>query len=181
MVLVSDATLDDCTAAAARRRCAAERYRPDRVRLLLVAQTPPEELDRYFYFPSVPKADYLFQAVVPHLLGEVPARLDKRAQLGRLRDMGVYLNDLKADPCDPREPAGFVDDLVRRAGSVRPERAVLIKVDVYDAAFHRLCRAGVPVIDKRMPFPSTGRQREFSRGFADALALAGWASLAEPC
>jgi hypothetical protein len=84
MVLVSQASPKDCRSAARRRNDAAESYRPDPVRLLIIAQTPPDDLDRYFYFPSVPKADYLFQAVVPHLLGEEPDRLDKRAQLATL-------------------------------------------------------------------------------------------------
>jgi phospholipid/cholesterol/gamma-HCH transport system ATP-binding protein len=47
MVLVKRATLEECEAAAAKRRRAAAAYRPTRVRLLLIAQTPPEELDRY--------------------------------------------------------------------------------------------------------------------------------------
>jgi len=48
MVLVADATPEQCAAAARRRRRAAAAYRPERVRFLLTAQTPPEELDRYF-------------------------------------------------------------------------------------------------------------------------------------
>lgn len=88
MVLAADATPEECAAAADRRRRAAKRYRPTLVRLLLIAQTPPEELDRYFYFRRVPKADYLFRAVVPHFLGEEPTRLAKRDQLSALRELG---------------------------------------------------------------------------------------------
>jgi hypothetical protein len=67
MVLASGATEKERAAAAARRRRAASTYRPEEVRLLLVAQTPPAELDRFFYFPCVDRADYLFQAGVPPL------------------------------------------------------------------------------------------------------------------
>lgn len=176
MVFAADATPKECAAAADRRRRAAKRYRPTLVRLLLIAQTPPEELDRYFYFRRVPKADYLFRAVVPHFLGEEPTRLDKRDQLSALRELGVYVIDLKPDPCDPRPPSDFADDLVRRAKRTNPEHAILIKVDVYDTAFEPLGDAGVEVIDKRIPFPSTGQQKVFCCDFKAALGLAGWNS-----
>jgi hypothetical protein len=170
MVLVTEATAKECRSAARRRRDAARRYRPDLVRLLIVAQMPPDELDRYFYFPTVTRADYLFQAVVPHLLGEEPARLDKPAQLAALRDLGVFLIDLKPNPCDPAPLDSFVDGLVDRVLRLEPLHAVLVKVDVYDAAFQRLRATDVPVIDARLPFPSTGRQAEFADGFRSALA-----------
>lgn len=173
MVRVANATPADCRSARKRRKEAAEPYIPARVRLLLIAQMPPDDLARYFYFPNVPRADYLFQAVVPHLLGEEPARLDKRAQLAALRDQGVFVIDLKPDPCSPATIKAFVEDLVSRAVELEPENAILVKVDVYDAAFEALSRAGVSVIDARLPFPSTGRQTEFSAGFRDALAAAG--------
>lgn len=178
MVLVRDATPEDCAAAAAKRRRAAKACRPKLIRLLLIAQTPPEDLDRYFYFPCVPTADYLFQAVVPHFVDEVPARLDKREQLSALRDLGVYVIDLKPEPCDLRPLSDFADDLVRRAKRRNPDDAILIKVDVYDIAFEPLRDAGVPVVDKRLPFPSTGRQKEFCRDFEAALKAAGWKSRA---
>jgi hypothetical protein len=143
------------------------------VRLLLIAQMPPDELDRYFYFARVPRADYLFRAVVPHLLGEEPARLDKREQLAALRDQGVFVIDLKPDPCDPRPVEAFVEDLVERATGLAPEHAILIKVDVYDAAFRALLEAGIRVVDERIPFPSTGQQKKFCRKFTEALVVAG--------
>lgn len=141
---------------------------------------PPDELDRYFYFPTVTRADYLFQAVVPHLLGEEPARLDKRAQLAALRDLGVFLIDLKPNPCDLAPLDSFVDGLVDRVLRLEPRHAVLVKVDVYDAAFHRLRAAGIPVIDARLPFPSTGQQTVFARGFREVLAEADLPSRAPP-
>lgn len=36
-----------------RRRAAADRYRPQRVRLLLVAHAPPNNTERYFYYEDV--------------------------------------------------------------------------------------------------------------------------------
>jgi hypothetical protein len=40
---------------------------------------------------------------------------------------------------------------------------ILVKVDVYDAAFEALRDAGIAVVDERIPFPSTGRQTEFAK------------------
>jgi hypothetical protein len=176
MVHVSQASERDCRLAARRRRDAAKRYRPDHIRLLLIAQMPPDHLDRYFYFPTVPKADYLFWAVVRHLLGEEPARLDKRPQLRALQGRGVFMIDLKPNPCDPAPLDSFVDDLGDRATDLDPDHVILVKVDVYDAAFQRLIEKGVPVIDARLPFPSTGQQGVFDAGFRDALQKAGFAS-----
>lgn len=179
MVHVSQASRAQCRAALRRRREAAKRYRPDCIRVLTVGQMPPDHLDRYFYFPSVPRADYLFQGVVPHLLGEEPARVDKRRQLAALRDLGFFLIDLKPDPCDPTPLDSFVDHLVERVLDLGPEHVILVKVDVYDAAFRPLIARGVPVLDKRLPFPSTGQQGVFAKGFRAALAQVGFESRAD--
>lgn len=75
-------------------REAAEKYRPERVRLLLVAHAPPDRVERYFYFEQVREKDDLFRYVVQGLFGTMPDREHKRAWLGRLRDAGVFLVDL---------------------------------------------------------------------------------------
>ena len=51
-----------------RRRAAATVYQPENVRLLLVAQAPPDADDRYFYFPEVAQHDWLFRAVARAML-----------------------------------------------------------------------------------------------------------------
>lgn len=53
--------------------------------------------------------------------------------------------------------------------ALAPERIILIKATVYDAAYRPLRVAGLPVIDKRVFFPSTGRQEDFRRQFGEAL------------
>src|SRR3954467_10612986 len=80
-----------------RRRAAAERYRPDVVDLLLVAEAPPSALDRYFYFEDVLTHDSLFRHVVRGVLGETPSR-DKAPYLDELRERGVFLVHLSDDP-----------------------------------------------------------------------------------
>lgn len=138
------------SASETRRAEAASRFRPAHVKLLLVAETPPTTLDRYFYFEDVPRADYLFRAVVPPLLGEEPSR-EKTRQLAGLRDRGVFLIDLRPDPLDTQTDEQCVPDLIRRVRAVDPESVLLIKVNVYDVAYRPLHQAGVPVVDARLP------------------------------
>lgn len=92
---------DPPDADAARRCCeAAECYRPDQVRLLLVAHAPPESLERYFYFEDVREKDNLFRYVIKGLSGSMPERAEKRTWLARLREDGVFLIDLMEGPYD---------------------------------------------------------------------------------
>jgi hypothetical protein len=47
---------------------------------------------------------------------------------------------------------------------------VRIKATVYDAAYCHLKSAGLPVSDVRVPFPGSGRQRQFVEAFSRAVA-----------
>jgi hypothetical protein len=55
--------MGDPVAARRAREAAAALYRPQRVRLLLVAEAPPSALNRYFYFEDVRDQDSLFRYV----------------------------------------------------------------------------------------------------------------------
>jgi hypothetical protein len=160
--------------AAARRSEAAERFRPDRVRLLLVAHAPPERLDRYFYFERVTEKDDLFRYVIKGLFGVFPERVDKPAWLGRLREAGAFLIDLLEQPYDGSDLALHVPGLIERARLLHPEHVVLVKADVFDAAYQPLQVAGLPVVDARIPFPGSGQQRRFEAAFAVALNAVRW-------
>jgi len=159
-------------AAAQRRRRAAERYRPDDVDLLLVAEAPPSALDRYFYFEDVLTHDSLFRYVVRGVLGETPTR-DKAPYLEELRDRGVFLTHLSEEPfrawnevvprCLPR--------LVERCRALEPRRIVLVGARTYDHAFEALDAADLPVVDVRLPYPGSGQQRRFLEGFSLALRV----------
>lgn len=154
-----------------RRAAAAELYRPAQVRLLLVAQAPPDAHDRYFYFPDVSTQDSLFRSVAQAILPNCePTRSNKAAVLTELRERGVYLIDLKPDPVDGSPLAPYVPALLARIAELEPERIILIKADVFDAAYSSLAAAGLPVSKVRIPFPSSGRQREFADAFGRALA-----------
>ena len=152
-----------------RREVAARKFQPGKVRLLLVAEAPPRADDRYFYFEDVASHDWLFRGVVEVLFGQKPSRTDKPILLSRLKNSGVFLIDLKLDPVDGSPLNGHVPGLVSRCQRLRPKYIVLIKASVYDAAYHVLRDFGLPVIDKRIPFPSTGQQGRFHRQFGAAV------------
>lgn len=159
----------DRESARRRRATAAEKYRPQQVRLLLVAEAPPSALDRYFYFEDVREQDSLFRYVARGILKAEPTREDKATLLARLRDRGVYLIDLQLDPVDGAPLADHVPEFVRRVRGLKPEKVILIKASVYDAAFYSMAEAGLPVVDERIPFPGSGQQRRFEVAFARAL------------
>ena len=158
--------------AAERRRRAAARYKPSKIDLLLVGEAPPTALDRYFYFTDVREHDGLFRYVAKLILGSVPPREQKERALEELKARGVFFIDLVEDPLDDSPLEAHVPDLIERVKELRPRRIILIKVDVYDAAFAALRDAGFPVVEERIPFPSSGQQRRFEQAFGRALALA---------
>ncbi len=167
--------VDDSDHARQAREAAASPFKPDNVRLLLVAEAPPAALDRYFYFLDVSSHDSLFRYVARLVLNAEPTRFNKAKLLGRLRDAGVFLIDLCLDPvASRRELRGAVPDLVRRAAELNPDHIILIKATVYDTALEPLRRAGLPVVDVLVPFPGSGQQLRFEENMARALDVIGW-------
>lgn len=153
------------------RLAAAEKYRPRKVRLLLVAEAPPCDTERYFYFETVDRHDWLFRYVWEGLTGEKPERDAKAQHLAALKQMGVYMVDLhEANVSQPKlaQLAPEVPGLVKRCKALKPERVVLIKSIVHDAAFAALREAGLPVVDARIPFPASGQQKKFLEHFREA-------------
>ena len=157
---------DPAGTARRRRAAAAQRWRPDRIDLLLVAEAPPSALDRYFYFEDVPTQDSLFRHVVEAVLGEKPTR-DKAPYLDALRERGVFLIDLSVDPFVDRRDAipRCLPSLVRRIRALEPAQVVLVGAAVFDAAYEDLRAAAIPVLDLRLPYPGSGQQRRFLEGF----------------
>lgn len=163
-----------------RRENAAAEYRPGKVRLLLVAEAPPCDTTRYFYFDDVPNHDWLYMYVCRGLFGEVEIadlRARKASYLGALREAGVFMIDLAPEGMSNATPAKLrplADGAVGRCAALKPKAIVLIKSSVYDVLFGALRDAGLPVVDERMPFPASGQQPAFLRAFADALETAGF-------
>jgi hypothetical protein len=141
---------------------------------LLVGHAPPKvepnEPERYFYFEDVDEHDYLFVGVAKAVFRRHLERHDKPKLLGMLCARGYFLIDVKLDPAGVGPPfENCIEGAIRRARRLKPERMILIKVDVYDGAFCRMRDEGLPVIDKRIYFPSYGNQAKFDEQFKDAL------------
>ena len=113
--------------------------------------------------------DWLFIGVAEVVLGQKPDRSDKAKVLAQLRDRGVFLIDLKQDPADGSGLKNHTPDLVSRCALLKPRRIILIKATVFDVAHGPLRAAGLPVVNKRVYFPSTGRQKDFRKQFTEAL------------
>lgn len=167
----------------AQRAAAAAKYRPAIVKLLLIAEAPPCAPDRYFYFEKLDIHDWLFRYVWEGLMNSKPDRSKKPEHLGMFRDAGLFLIDLHEDSISKPTLADLkpkVPDLVRRCLRLKPQRIVLIKSSVYDAAFEALTAAGLPAMDERIPFPASGQQQKFLTGFRRAITGVNFSHLQRP-
>jgi hypothetical protein len=152
---------------------ASNRYKPRQIRLLLIAEAPPCNLDRFFYFEDVKKQDSLFLEIMGVLYPNQKAAYlasgrdteGKKDLLETFREDGYWLMDLSEVPPEvtgqPLESC--VPDLLQRLQRlVSPDTPiVLIKANVYDLLYPVLSAKGYRVIQERLPFPGSGQQRVF--------------------
>lgn len=159
-----------------------ERYRPDRLRALLVAESPPDPGDgerRFFYSPTL-RADNLYRGVAQALYGESDEIdvLDKPAVLDRIRADGFWLIDAVDEPINKlgsaaraRAIAAGVPRLAERCVELAPELGVIIcHGKVYAAAAQLLRESRVVILhDEPLPFPLGNWRAAFISGFRQAL------------
>ncbi len=152
-----------------------ERYRPRRVKLLLVAESPPTS-GSYFYFDQTNGKDHLFRETMRALgfwkIG-VPMRkgLDKTRMLHRFKSRGCYLIDVCGTPVDKlrrRDRNSRVEQglgsLVKEIKRLNPERIVVLKVSIYRRVKTAILNAGLTAKlanRKPIPFPSHGNQKMY--------------------
>lgn len=160
-----------------------QQYRPARLRVLLIAESPPDPgagERRFFYAPRL-TIDNLYRGVAQALYGERSDIdvSDKAAVLERLREDGFWVIDAVEEPINKlaaaaraRAIAEAVPSLVERCGELAPECGVIIcHGKVYAAAAPALRRAGVRVLhEEPLPFPLGNWRRQFVDGFQHALA-----------
>lgn len=159
------------------RQAAAKKYQPAKVALLLVAEAPPCDLDRYFYFEEVNQHDWLFRYTWEGLTGEKPDTSRKAQHLTALKGAGVFMIDLHEDNISQptlKQLAPKVPGLIERCRNLKPSHIILIKHVVYDAAFEALTEAGLPVVDEQLPFPASGQQKKFLEAFRRAVEKSGF-------
>ena len=177
-----------------------ERFRPARVRLLLIAESPPRTVGeaplRHFYHPAGPPPDTLFRALAPALLGTdalaegCPAA--KEAALRRLAAGGFLLLDSAQCPVNHLPTMASRREVVRRcAGAVLRQQVAALRLEP-EARICLLVRGTVPAaalpvlgelgLGSRVPHPGglpfpgrwPGHREAFQRGVRQAAAAAGW-------
>lgn len=174
------------------------KYKPDNVKYLLIAEAPPDSIDRFFYYENVKEHDHLFLGIAQALFPELKDDFLKFRKIDREKSTHIkglilkkfqkkefYLLDLSELPLDlselPRSRIkGYlktqVPILIQKLKTVvnKNTKIILIKVDVYDIAFGLLMQAGFDVINCRIHFPAQGGQIKFQSQFNDALKLADY-------
>ena len=165
-----------------RREEAQQCYRPDQLRCIFIAEAPPNDPERYFYFPDVIKHDDLFRGVIKAIYPDVSLSRDKHAKhklLCKFKADGYYLIDLCLDPLEGTDAEKrdrrleAVQGLVDRLHEMRSEHLpiIIIKCPVYDLIYCRLCKDGfIYTCNERIEFPGSGQQSKFRKHFSDALA-----------
>ena len=161
-------------------------YKPDIIKYLLIAQAPPDSIERFFYYTNVPKHDYLFLGIIgvlyPNLKKEFlesGRNADiKESILLKFKEEGFYLIDLSEFPIS-YITTSLKDQLPKLADNIKKladanTRIILIKSDVYEIAFRYLKDRFKNIIDIKIPFPCCGHQNDFKLMFSKALKLAGY-------
>jgi hypothetical protein len=160
------------------------KYKPTRVKYLLIAEAPPDSVERFFYYDNVHQHDYLFlgvaQALYPDLkdnfLVSGRNRAIKNSILLKMKADGFYLLDLSDLPLSlmTGDLSSQLPNLVGKINKVADEhtKIILIKATVYDTAYEYLRQRGFKnVVDIRIPFPGQGGQKNFQIKFNEALKL----------
>ena len=160
-----------------RRQAAARIHQPKKIRLLILGESPPGD-DRWFYFTGADSMDPMFEELCTVLLEEKPAG-EKEPYLKELKRRGVFYAELKPDaPRTDERLAGYVPPLLINLGILSPEHVVLVTPAVYEAAYGPLAKAGLRVVDVRVPEPS--HAVEFRQKLRQALVRADLEKLMRP-
>lgn len=168
-------------------KTARHKYKPAMLKYLLIAEAPPDSVERFFYYENVREHDDLFLGIAQALY---PDAKDNYLAGGRNSDIknslllmfkaeGFYLMDLSDLPLSlmKGDLSSQLPTLLEKIRNVADEKTkiILIKATVYDTAFDFLKQEGfVNLVDVRIPFPGQGGQKLFQTQFSEALKLAGY-------
>jgi len=156
---------------------ARNKYRPTKVNVLFIAESPPSS-GGYFYAEKTIGKDHLLRETMKALkLWPVDRPMmkgcDKRPMLKQFRSLGFFLIDtceLPVDKMPPRQrrlsTIQGASTLPNRVKELDPGRILIVKKTVFNPARHALSIAGFEdrILNKRsLPFPSHGNQRRFRR------------------
>lgn len=164
---------------------ARNKYKPQSIKIIFVAEAPPCALDRFFYFEEVKTQDSLFLEIMGVLYPDQKERYLasgrestlKQDLLLRFKYDGYWLLDLCETPTSisGSPSSAEVQSLLKRLAKFKDDNItiILIKASVYDSCYDVLKTAGYRVVDERLPFPGSGQQRVFREKFKRALQMCG--------
>jgi hypothetical protein len=156
---------------------AAKKYSPERTCVLFVAEAPPEDFDRYFYFENVKHDDWLWIALMKGLYPSEwsttkAERGRKEYWLLKFKNSHFRLIDAAKKPISGTNPERVrriqsgAQKIIEEIKNIAPKQIVLIKATVHRALFQKLRDARLPVVNAELlPFPSSGRQTQFHEEF----------------
>jgi len=166
--------------------CARRKYRPRKIRLLLIAESPPSSRG-FFYFPMTIGKDHLFRETMKALdlwPRNEPMRkgVDKRPMLLRFQSMGLYLLDTCDFPVDKLRPMKrrkavlqqmprLIDDVIE----ADPPHILVVKSTIFNPVVMALEESGLRsriLNTGPVPFPSHGNQRVYRSSLRRALTKA---------
>jgi hypothetical protein len=163
-----------------------ERYKPERIEVLFVAESPPESSDdevRFFYNSKQERWNHMYRAVMKAVFPEFeycPGEKDN--WLRKFKQHGYYLIDATDRPVNrvtSAERRYELDAAVKPKLSeikrlVSPSTPiVLVKKNIFSAFNRPLRDAGYNVIHESfLPFPSHGHQKDFVIMCRDCLRKA---------
>lgn len=165
------------------------KYRPKELKILLVAEAPPDNIERFFYYESVLNHDYLFLGIAEALYPDLKEKYIKSSRkkemkisiLERLKIDGFYLLDLSELPLSilNKNLVSQLSGLTERVSCLANSetKVIFIKANVYDTAFSSLNDVLPNLIDARIPFPGQGWQKEFQVELRKALDKAGYSKV----
>ncbi len=166
-------------AAWGRRRTAARKYQPARIRLLLITGSPPDDETSYFYFDDADAVDPLFEQVCEVLFEQQPS--NRVTALKELRKRGVFVLELKPDaPRKNEKLDAYVPPFLLNLESFAPEKIILVGREVADALKTALEKAKQPVVDAVVSAPASGDGVEFRQKLRQALVRADLEKLIRP-
>jgi hypothetical protein len=166
---------------------ARRKYQPvGRIKILFVAEAPPADPERFFYFHHVRSHDWLYLGLMRALypdLRELPVadlRRRKALYLQRFQGDGYYLVDACNHPMPQRlTRAGkqqvlisSLPNLIERVHGLvdAGTPVILISSRVHAVCYHPLSLAGMNVSNAAaIDFPSSGRQQAFHRKLVSTL------------
>ncbi len=162
------------------------KYRPRKVRFLLIAESPPSS-GGFFYFETTIGKDHLFRETMKAIKlwpDDEPMHrgVDKRSMLRHFQSMGFYLLDTCVSPVDKMGPSdkrktvlSQTPRLVNDVIEANPSHIFIVKSSIFHPVSLALRESSVRsrVLNTGpVPFPNHGRQRTYRSMLRRALRKA---------